>query len=77
MRLQAHTVQQAHGMPCETPASPPAGGSLRSKAKPQALPSMGIFGTNAVKVPVLIALCISDESAGRHAVQGKEPPCTA
>jgi len=23
MRLQAHTVPQAHGMPCETPATPP------------------------------------------------------
>jgi hypothetical protein len=48
----------------------PTGAPLKSKAKPQALPSMGIFSTNAVKVPVLIALCVFNESAGRHAVQG-------
>jgi hypothetical protein len=45
--------------------------------KSQALPSMGIFGTNAVKVPILIALCISNQNACHHAVQGIEPPCTA
>ena len=38
--------------------------------KRQSLPSMGILGTNAVKLPVLIALCVFNESASLHAVQG-------
>jgi hypothetical protein len=62
---------------CACSRPPPLGAPLRSKAKPQALPSTGIFSTNAVKVPVLIALCISNQNACHHAVQGIHPPCTA
>jgi hypothetical protein len=55
---------------CACSRPPPLGAPLRSKAKPQALPSTGIFSTNAVKVLVLITLCVFNESAGHHAVQG-------
>ena len=45
--------------------------------KSQPLPSIGIFGTNAVKVPILIALCISNQNACHHAVQGNPSPLRA
>ena len=38
VRWQAHTVSQAHGMPCEAPAQPPWG-SLKPTANPWAHPA--------------------------------------